>query len=122
MKTILVTGSSGLLGSEAVAFFERRGWLVYGVDNSLRRSFFGPDGDTNWNLERLRRQCTNFRYRNLDIRDRKRILNLVKAIRPSIVLHFAAQPSHDLARDRPFDDFEVNAVGTLNLLEAARTF
>lgn len=122
MKSILITGSSGLVGSEAVVYFERRGWLVYGVDNNLRRSFFGADGDTNWNLERLRRQCENFRHCDLDIRDRERMFDLVKEIRPAIILHFAAQPSHDLARDRPFDDFEVNAVGTLNLLEAARSF
>jgi len=120
MKSVLVTGSSGLVGSEAVTYFDERGWEVDGVDNNMRRSFFGPDGDTTWNLARLRQHARHFTHHDRDIRDRAAMFELVRTRRPDLVLHCAAQPSHDLARDRPFDDFEVNAVGTLNLLEAVR--
>jgi len=120
VKRLLVTGSSGLIGSEAVTFFEGRGWEVHGVDNNMRREFFGPDGDTTWNLERLRRTTTRFTHHDLDVRAREAIAALVARVRPELVIHAAAQPSHDLAKDRPFDDFETNATGTLNLLEAVR--
>src|ERR687884_673201 len=120
MKTALVTGSSGLIGSEMVSFLDERGWRVHGVDNNMRREFFGEHGDTTWNLERLRRETRRFRHNDLDIRDRGRMLELFRQHRPALVVHAAAQPSHDLAAARPFDDFDVNAVGTLNLLEAAR--
>ena len=119
-KRVLVTGSSGLVGSEAVTFFDQRGWEVHGVDNNMRRSFFGPDGDTTWNLARLRQATRRFTHHDLDIREREAIFDLVRTTRPDFVVHCAAQPSHDLARDRPFDDFEVNALATLNLLEAVR--
>lgn len=118
--TAVVTGSSGLVGSEAVTYFDSRGWSVVGIDNNQRADFFGPDGDTTWNLERLRRETTRFDHRDLDIRDRNGIDDLIREASPRLIVHCAAQPSHDLARDRPFDDFEINAVGTLNLLEAAR--
>ncbi len=120
MKRALVTGSSGLIGSEAVAFFDERGFRVVGVDNNMRRDFFGEPGDTTWNLERLQRTTTRFEHRDLDVRDREGLLRLVAEVRPDLIVHCAAQPSHDLAASRPFDDFEVNALGTLNLLEAAR--
>src|SRR3954452_5492216 len=119
-RTALVTGSSGLIGSEVVAFLDERGWHVEGVDNNMRADFFGPEGDTTWNLERLLRETTRFTHNDLDIRDREAMLRLFDEHRPALVVHPAAQPSHDLAAQRPFDDFEVNAVGTLNLLEAAR--
>jgi CDP-paratose 2-epimerase len=119
-RRVLITGSSGLIGSEAVTYFDDRGWTVHGVDNNMRRDFFGADGDTTWNLERLRRVAKRFVHHHLDIRDRAAMLGLAKSQRPDLIIHCAAQPSHDLAKDRPFDDFEVNAVGTLNLLEAAR--
>ncbi len=119
-RRLLVTGSSGLIGSEAVTFFDARGWEVHGVDNNMRREFFGPDGDTTWNLERLRRTTRRFTHHDLDVRAREPLAALVRAVRPHLVIHAAAQPSHDLAKDRPFDDFETNATGTLNLLEAVR--
>ena len=90
------------------------------MDNNMRREFFGPQGDTVWNRKRLERELPDFRHHELDVRDRKRIADAVRAIAPEAIIHSAAQPSHDLAASRPFDDFDVNAVGTLNLLEAAR--
>lgn len=120
MKLILVTGSSGLIGSAVVEHFNALGWLVIGLDNNMRADFFSPGGDTRPNRERLRAQCANFLDIDLDIRDRNRVLNLVERLAPDLIVHAAAQPSHDLAARRIFDDFEVNAGGTLNLLEAAR--
>lgn len=120
MKKLLVTGSSGLIGSECVTFFEARGWEVHGVDNNMRRDFFGPDGDTSWNLERLKACTAHFSHHALDLRNRQDMLELVKTLAPDWVIHCAAQPSHDLAASRPFADFDVNAVGTMNLLEAVR--
>jgi CDP-paratose 2-epimerase len=117
---VLVTGSSGLVGSEAVRYFDHRGARVYGVDNNMRADFFGPGGDTAWTLRHLRETCRNFDHRGLDIRDRAAMDRVFEEIRPNLVIHCAAQPSHDLAGSRPFDDFDVNAVGTLNLLEATR--
>ena len=119
-KTAIVTGSSGLIGSEMVTFLDERGWSVDGVDNNMRRDFFGDHGDTTWNLERLRAATQRVTHHDLDVRDRDGIARLVSETQPSLIVHCAAQPSHDLAASRPFDDFEVNAVGTLNLLEAAR--
>lgn len=119
---LLVTGSSGLIGSEAVSYFDALGDEVIGIDNNMRADFFGPDGDTTWNLERLRNAHPHFRHYGADIRDRAAVLSLFEEIRPDAVIHCAAQPSHDLAATRPFDDFEVNAAGTLNLLEANRRY
>jgi CDP-paratose 2-epimerase len=120
MKTILITGSNGLIGSEMVKHFHGLGWTVHGIDNNMRADFFGPQGDTRWNQRRLINECPGFVHHELDIRDRSAVLGLVRQIAPSAILHAAAQPSHDLAASRPFDDFDVNAAGTLNLLEAAR--
>ncbi len=117
---ILVTGSSGLIGSEAVQHFDAAGHTVHGIDNNMRREFFGPQGDTTWNLQRLMRETRAFTPHAIDIRDRDAVLGFFKSTRPEMVIHCAAQPSHDRARDIPFDDFDVNAVGTLNLLEATR--
>jgi len=120
MKTILITGSNGLIGSEMVKHFHGLGWTVHGIDNNMRADFLGPQGDTRWNQRRLINECPGFVHHELDIRDRSAVLGLVRQIAPSAILHAAAQPSHDLAASRPFDDFDVNAAGTLNLLEAAR--
>jgi len=119
-KRVLVTGSSGLIGSEVVTYFDSQGWQVYGLDNNMRRDFFGEEGDTRWNQRRLVETCKDFTHREVDIRDRLSILKLVESLHPDLIVHAAAQPSHDLAASRPFDDFDVNAVGTLNLLEATR--
>lgn len=120
MKKALVTGSSGLIGSEVVSRLAADGWRVVGVDNNMRADFFGPGGDTRWNQARLIDTYASFEHAELDIRDRKGVDTLIAALKPDAIVHCAAQPSHDLAASRPFDDFDTNAVGTLNLLEAAR--
>jgi CDP-paratose 2-epimerase len=120
VKILLVTGSSGLIGSEVVDYFCKLGWQVHGMDNNMRADFFGPGGDTRWNQRRLLEIHKNFRHHELDIRNRPAMLTMLKELKPDAVVHTAAQPSHDLAARRPFDDFDVNANGTLNLLEAAR--
>lgn len=122
MHTILITGSSGLIGSEVTTFFHEQGFAVHGVDNNQRAVFFGQQGDTRWSQQRLAENLSNFRHHELDIRDRQKVQELVKELRPSGIIHTAAQPSHDRAAAIPYDDFDTNAVGTLNLLEAARQF
>jgi CDP-paratose 2-epimerase len=117
---VLVTGSSGLIGSEAVTFFDKMDFRITGVDNNMRADFFGPKGDTTWNRQRLESHCRHFTHVNLDIRDRDGVDELFRSNKFDLIIHAAAQPSHDLAAQRPFDDFDVNAVGTLNLLEACR--
>src|SRR5215813_10606339 len=106
-KVALVTGSSGLIGSEVVDYF-------------MRAEFFGAEGDTRWNQRRLLATHKGFHHHELDIRDRAGADALVAAVKPALAVHAAAQPSHDLAASRPLDDFDVNAVGTLNMLEAVR--
>ncbi|MBI1349333.1 NAD-dependent epimerase/dehydratase family protein [bacterium] len=120
MKSLLVTGSSGLIGSEVCAFFDARGWKIHGIDNNQRAVFFGDAGDTRWNQQRLQQDLRTFEHHELDIRNRAEILRLIARIKPNAIVHAAAQPSHDRAAAIPFDDFDTNAVGTLNLLEAAR--
>jgi CDP-paratose 2-epimerase len=117
---VLVTGSSGLIGSEAVQHFDRQGHDVFGVDNNMRRVFFGPAGDTLWNLDRLRNTAKRFTHAAIDIRDRSGIEELFGARRFDLIVHCAAQPSHDKAREIPLLDFDVNALGTVNLLEMTR--
>ncbi len=120
MSKLLVTGANGLIGSEIVTYFDEQGWQVLGIDNNMRRSFFGESGDTRWNQLRLQQACRDYTHLEIDIRDREGVLRTVAEVRPDLLVHAAAQPSHDLAASRPFDDFDVNAVGTLNLLEAVR--
>ena len=122
MKTVLITGSSGLVGSESVSFFSKISENVIGIDNNMRRHFFGAQGDTSWNKIRLENQFTNFKSRNIDIRNYSELKNVFNEFRNSIdlVIHAAAQPSHDWAAKDPITDFTVNANGTLNLLELTR--
>jgi CDP-paratose 2-epimerase len=119
-RAILVTGSSGLIGSEVCQFFADQGYAVHGVDNNQRAVFFGAAGDTRWNQRRLETSLPTFHHHELDVRDRPGVLALLKAVKPAVIVHAAAQPSHDRAAAIPFDDFDTNAVGTLNLLEGAR--
>ncbi|MEA5516180.1 NAD-dependent epimerase/dehydratase family protein [Nodularia sp. UHCC 0506] len=121
-KKLLVTGSSGLIGSEVCVYFANQDWLIHGVDNNQRAVFFGNQGDTRWNQQRLQSTLKGFVHHELDIRDRQGVLNLIESLQPDAIVHTAAQPSHDRAAAIPFDDFDTNAVGTLNLLEAARQF
>jgi CDP-paratose 2-epimerase len=118
---LLVTGSSGLIGSEVCIHFASLGWEIHGVDNNQRAVFFGPQGDTRWNQNRLAGALgTAFHHHELDIRNRQGVLDLLQEVKPDAIVHTAAQPSHDRAAAIPFDDFDTNAVGTLNLLEATR--
>src|SRR5580658_8910094 len=122
MSKLLVTGSSGLIGSEVVDYFCKAGWEAHGLDNNTRADFFGPAGDTRWNQRRLQSAHPDFRHHELDIRDRRGVDEIVATLKPDLLVHTAAQPSHDLAASRPFDDFDVNACGTLNLLESVRNY
>lgn len=117
---VLVTGSSGLIGSEAVEYYDGQGHEVHGLDNNMRREFFGAPGDTTWNLDRLRSSTRRFTHHTVDIRDRDALERVFKSHRFDAIIHCAAQPSHDKAKDIPLIDFDVNAVGTVNLLEAYR--
>jgi CDP-paratose 2-epimerase len=117
---VLVTGSSGLIGSEAVLYYDGQGHEVYGVDNNMRAVFFGPKGDTTWNLDRLKTKTKKFKSFNVDIRDKDAVFSLFKENNFDLVIHCASQPSHDKAREIPLIDFEVNALGTVYLLEATR--
>ena len=119
---LLVTGSSGLIGSEVCTWFAQAGYQVHGVDNNQRAQFFGEQGDTRWNQARLQRTLPEYVHHEVDIRDRAKVIAMVEEVRPSVIVHAAAQPSHDLAARIPFDDFDTNAVGTLNMVEAARQF
>src|SRR5438093_9511207 len=119
---VLVTGSSGLIGSEAVEHFDRQGHEVVGVDNNMRRVFFGPAGDTLWNPERLKRLTKRFTHTALGSRDRTGIEELLRIHRFDFIVHCAAQPSHDKAREIPLLDFEVNALGTVNRFTVPSAF
>ena len=117
---VLVTGSSGLIGSEAVLYYDAQGHTVYGIDNNMRAEFFGPEGDTTWNLRRIEKECRHFTHYPIDIRDKNAVEAFFLENRPELIIHCAAQPSHDKAREIPVLDFEINANGTLHLLEAMR--
>ena len=122
MKKLLVTGAGGLIGSEVVQHFINLGWKVVGIDNNMRADFFGPKGDTTWNLKRLEEENEAFTSFKIDIRDRVKLEEFIAEQRPDAIVHTAAQPSHDLAASRPYDDFDVNAVGTVNMLESTRKY
>jgi CDP-paratose 2-epimerase len=121
MKAV-VTGSGGLIGSECARMLCAQGWDVIGADNDMRREVFGDAGSTSANVAWLREKQPRYRHVCLDIRDRQGVRDLFAAERPAFVIHTAAQPSHDRAASIPYEDFDVNAVGTLNLLVAARDF
>jgi CDP-paratose 2-epimerase len=122
IRTALVTGSCGLIGSEVTRSFARKGFRITGIDNNHRAVFFGPEGDTSWALAQLQSEIPDYRHMAIDIRDREAVLALMEDLKPQVIIHTAAQPSHDRAAAIPFLDFEVNALGTLHLLEAARRF
>jgi CDP-paratose 2-epimerase len=119
----IITGSCGLVGSESVSFFIEKGFDVIGIDNNMRAYFFGKEASTSWQKEILIKKFgKHYTHYDLDIRDFEGISNIFKQIKPDIIIHTAAQPSHDWAAKEPFTDFSVNANGTLNLLEALRKF
>lgn len=121
MRRVLITGSSGLIGYEAVTFFDERRWEVHGGDNNMRRVFFGPDADTTWNLKRHKKVTRHFVHYDLDIRDREVVIDLISRQKPDLIIHCAVQPLHDLAENIIlFEDHDINAVGTLILLEVVR--
>src|SRR5262249_25302907 len=119
---VLVTGAGGLIGSEAVEYSGQQGSQVFGIDNNMRREFFGPQGDVTWNLERLKETVRGFTHLKIDVRDLRALRELFNVHRFDRIIHCAAQPSHDKAKDIPITDFEVNALGTLNLLELTRQY
>ena len=124
MKTVIVTGSCGLVGSESVSFFSKKGFRVIGIDNNSRKLFFGKDGDISWIKNKLLKEIKNYNHYSTDIKN----LNLLEKIflkhkkNIKLIIHCAAQPSHDWAKDRPFVDFKINAQGTLNLLELTKKY
>jgi CDP-paratose 2-epimerase len=123
MSVVVITGSAGLIGSEAARYFGRLGLDVVGIDNDMRRLFFGDEGSTDWNRQQLEADLgARYRHLSLDIRDRDSVEGVFKQHGSSIalVVHTAAQPSHDWAARAPLTDFGVNAVGTINVLEATR--
>jgi len=124
MKIALITGSCGLVGSESSIFFSKKGFKIIGIDNNSRRTFFGKDGDINWVRNKLRRNLKNYKHLNTDIRNFKNLKKIFLKYKQNIkvIIHAAAQPSHDWAKNKPFIDFEINANGTLNLLELTRIY
>jgi CDP-paratose 2-epimerase len=117
---VLVTGSSGLIGSAAVRYYDSQGADVVGIDNNMRQEFFGPMGSTEWNLVLLKKETKRFEHFSVDIRNREQVFDCMRQSTPDLVIHCAAQPSHDKAKDIPLLDFDVNAMGTINMLEATR--
>lgn len=117
---IIITGSAGLIGSQAVRYFAQKGHHVIGIDNNMRMQFFGKEGDTSNVKAMLIETLPLYEHNDLDIRDREGVLRTIKKYMPDVIIHTAAQPSHDYAVQIPFDDFEINAVGTLNLIEGMR--
>ena len=116
----LVTGSGGLVGSACVRGLAQEGWQIIGLDNDMRQEFFGPEGSTASEVKDLCNRLSGYRHYSFDLRDRLKIRDLLQEERPAFIIHTAAQPSHDKAAAIPYDDFDINAVGTLNLLVAAR--
>lgn len=120
MNTVLITGSAGLIGSESVRFYAAKGVEVHGIDNDMRSYFFGKEASTAWNAEELKKQFKNYHHHSLDIRKTEDMEPIFRKHKFDLVIHTAAQPSHDWAAKEPLTDFGVNATGTLNLLELTR--
>ncbi len=122
MSIALITGSCGLVGSESAYFFSKKGFDILGIDNNARKFFFGKDGDISWIKKKLKKDLKNYKHANLDIKNYKALSKIFKKNKKNIkvIIHAAAQPSHDWAKNKPFVDFEINASGTLNLLELTR--
>ena len=124
MKIALITGSCGLVGSESVNFFHKKNFKIIGIDNNSRKYFFGKDGDTNWIKNRLKKNFINYEHNTIDIRNYAMLHKIFKKNKSKIkiIIHTAAQPSHDWAKNNPFIDFNINAKGTLNLLELTNKY
>ncbi len=122
MKTALITGSGGLIGSESVRFFAKKGFEIHGVDNDMRQYFFGPEASTKWSVKELKKSIPGYVHHNFDIRDNSKVEKIFKKYKFDVIIHTAAQPSHDWAAREPFTDFTVNANGTLVLLENFRKY
>ena len=124
MSLVLITGSCGLVGSEAAIFFSKKGFEILGVDNNARKFFFGPDGDISWIKKSLKKKIKNYNHYNIDIRNYNSLKKIFSKYRSQIklIIHCAAQPSHDWAKNKAFIDFDVNAKGTLNLLELTKRY
>lgn len=122
-KKILITGSAGLIGSESVKFFARKGFEIHGIDNNMRQYFFGEEASTEWSKKRLKKDLKDqYKHHQIDIRDFEKIEKIFKKNDFDLIIHTAAQPSHDWAAKEPHTDFSVNATGTLNLLEGLRKY
>jgi CDP-paratose 2-epimerase len=124
MSIALITGSCGLVGSESALFFSKKGFEIVGIDNNTRKYLFGKDGDISWIKKKLKNSIKNYNHLNLDIRNYSSIEKIFKRYKKkiSVIIHCAAQPSHDWAKNKPFIDFDINAKGTLNLLELTKIY
>ncbi len=124
MSLAIITGSCGLVGSESAIFFSKKGFDVIGIDNNERKFFFGKDGDINWIKSKLKKNIKKYKHFNIDIRNYNSLENIFKKYKKkiSVIIHCAAQPSHDWAKSRPFIDFDINAKGTLNLLQLTKKY
>ena len=124
MKIALITGSCGLVGSESATFFSEKGFQIIGIDNNYRKVFFGKDGDISWLRNKLKKELKNYKHFNTDIRNFTNLEKIFKKYKKniSLIIHAAAQPSHDWAKNKAFIDFDINAKGTLNLLELTRLY
>ena len=124
MKIALITGSCGLVGSESATFFSKKGFKIIGIDNNYRKVFFGKDGDISWLRNKLKKELKNYKHFNTDIRNFQNLKKIFKKYKKniSLIIHAAAQPSHDWAKNKAFIDFDINAKGTLNLLELTKLY
>ena len=124
MKIALITGSCGLVGSESSLFFSKKGFKILGLDNNYRKIFFRKDGDISWMRNKLKKELKNYQHYNTDIRNFANLKKIFQKFKKniSVIIHAAAQPSHDWAKDKAFIDFDINAKGTLNLLELTKLY